>query len=172
MYLERTTDRIRNSVSPPDLFLFFPLLHNPLVYSPKKEGTRILMGHMLRMQTYRLTKTIPLRRRGSLPQLNRRLSNLTIEVAVHFQRNSSSVSTFALVSRAHIIIFHEKSTKLRRKTNGFSSHWHGGGWVLVQKKNKKNGQELMLPGDSLFSVQCSSAPTAYSSPSRTGGGFL
>ncbi|KAJ4391280.1 hypothetical protein N0V93_004897 [Gnomoniopsis smithogilvyi] len=59
MYLERTTDRIRNS-------------------------------------TYRLTKTIPLRRRGSLPQLNRRLSNFTIEVAVHFQRNSNSVSTFAL----------------------------------------------------------------------------
>lgn len=63
MYLERTTDRIRNAT------------------------------------TYRLRKTIPLlRRRGSLPQLNRRLSNFTIEVAVQFQRNSSSVSTLALVS--------------------------------------------------------------------------
>lgn len=65
MYLERTTDRIRNATT-----------------------------------TYRLRKTIPLplRRRGSLPQLNRRLSNFTIEVAVQFQRNSSSVSTLALVS--------------------------------------------------------------------------
>lgn len=63
MYLDRTTDRIRDAT------------------------------------TYRLRKTIPLlRRRGSLPQLNRRLSNFTIEVAVQFQRNSSSVSTLALVS--------------------------------------------------------------------------
>ena len=46
--------------------------------------------------TYRLRKTIPLRRRGSLPQLNRKLSNLTVEVAVQIQRNSSSVSTMAL----------------------------------------------------------------------------
>ncbi|KAI3397706.1 hypothetical protein diail_10475 [Diaporthe ilicicola] len=46
--------------------------------------------------TYRMTKTIPLRRRGSLPQLNRRLSNFTIEVAVHIQRNSASVSTLAM----------------------------------------------------------------------------
>ncbi|KAJ0109685.1 hypothetical protein J7T55_014247 [Diaporthe amygdali] len=59
MYLDRTTDRIKNS-------------------------------------TYRLSKTIPLRRRGSLPQLNRRLSNFTIEVAVHIQRNSASVSTLAM----------------------------------------------------------------------------
>ncbi|POS77467.1 hypothetical protein DHEL01_v204145 [Diaporthe helianthi] len=59
MYLERTTNRIKNS-------------------------------------TYRMTKTIPLRRRGSLPQLNRRLSNFTIEVAVHIQRNSASVSTLAM----------------------------------------------------------------------------
>lgn len=43
-----------------------------------------------------MTKTIPLRRRGSLPQLNRRLSNFTIEVAVHIQRNSASVSTLAM----------------------------------------------------------------------------
>lgn len=47
-------------------------------------------------QTYRMSKTIPLRRRGSLPQLNRRLSNFTIEVAVHIQRNSASVSTLAM----------------------------------------------------------------------------
>lgn len=47
--------------------------------------------------SYTLRKTIPLlRRRGSLPQLNRRLSNLTVEVAVQIQRNSSSVSTLAL----------------------------------------------------------------------------
>ncbi|KAG8166052.1 hypothetical protein KVR01_004604 [Diaporthe batatas] len=59
MYLDRTTNRIKNS-------------------------------------TYRMTKTIPLRRRGSLPQLNRRLSNFTIEVAVHIQRNSASVSTLAM----------------------------------------------------------------------------
>lgn len=43
-----------------------------------------------------MSKTIPLRRRGSLPQLNRRLSNFTIEVAVHIQRNSASVSTLAM----------------------------------------------------------------------------
>lgn len=47
-------------------------------------------------KTYRMSKTIPLRRRGSLPQLNRRLSNFTIEVAVHIQRNSASVSTLAM----------------------------------------------------------------------------
>ncbi|ROV94501.1 hypothetical protein VSDG_05898 [Cytospora chrysosperma] len=47
--------------------------------------------------TYTLRKTIPLlRRRGSLPQLNRRLSNFTVEVAVQIQRNSSSVSTLAV----------------------------------------------------------------------------
>lgn len=48
------------------------------------------------LQTYRMSKTIPLRRRGSLPQINRRLSNFTIEVAVHIQRNSASVSTLAM----------------------------------------------------------------------------
>ncbi|KUI55530.1 hypothetical protein VP1G_02948 [Cytospora mali] len=46
--------------------------------------------------TYRLRKTIPLRRRGSMPQLNRRLSNFTVEVAVQIQRNSSSVTTLVL----------------------------------------------------------------------------
>lgn len=81
MYLERTTDRIKNSVSASPFELF---CRNVTDTSST--------------QTYRLRKTIPLRRRGSMPQLNRRLSNFTIEVAVQFQRNSSSVSTLALVS--------------------------------------------------------------------------
>lgn len=69
LYLDRTTDRISEN-----------------------NGTGAGTGPT----TYRLRKTIPLRRRGSLPQLNRRLSNFTVEVAVQIQRNSSSVSTLAL----------------------------------------------------------------------------
>ncbi|KAK7703067.1 hypothetical protein SLS64_009338 [Diaporthe eres] len=53
-------------------------------------------NNRVKKSTYRMSKTIPLRRRGSLPQLNRRLSNFTIEVAVHIQRNSASVSTLAM----------------------------------------------------------------------------
>lgn len=65
----------------------------------QRERTCTHIAHVLtntRPQTYRMSKTIPLRRRGSLPQLNRRLSNFTIEVAVHIQRNSASVSTLAM----------------------------------------------------------------------------
>lgn len=93
MYLERTTDRIKNSVSLP------PSVLNAL--APRNQA-------LTRVQTYRLRKTIPLRRRGSLPQLNRRLSNFTIEVAVQFQRNSSSVSTLALVS-LHVFVVHRRN---------------------------------------------------------------
>lgn len=84
MYLERTSNRIKNSVRQ---------------YHPRcKEhrGTTREADSNTTKQTYRMTKTIPLRRRGSLPQLNRRLSNFTIEVAVHIQRNSASVSTLAM----------------------------------------------------------------------------
>ncbi|PSR78934.1 hypothetical protein BD289DRAFT_109557 [Coniella lustricola] len=133
-----------------------------------------------RSSTLRLRKTIPLRRRGSLPEINRRLSNFTIDIAVQVQRNSASVSTLAVVRSSPLVslcthqitlctwlpLYRCDVSPVLQKLHTFNSSTYHPSNQTTTESARTNHNHNHSPS----SAPSSSAPTASSSPSRTGGG--